>query len=686
MTPRPKSWLAANYRLVMVSVFLIAALLRLYGLNNQSPPGIEHDEVAHWLINQDILNGNQGLYFTGGYGHEAGYHYLQSGSMVLLGDNVMALRLPSAFLGLLVVAIAFALSRRLFGLRTAVLSAGLLAVLFWPVFYSRLGLRAISLPFLSGLSAYFWWQGWLKWSTRSDLVRKRGRESEEIPGSRPYSHNRALVYFILAGLLAGLSFYTYMASRVVPIFYVLFVLYLVLVHRPAIQERWQGVALFFLSYAIVAAPLAFYLLGNPGAEYRLSEINQPLTALMDGNLRPILENTLDIAAMFGLRGDPLWRQNVAFLPVFEPLVAIFFYIGVAISLFRWREQRYTFLVLWLFTAAIPSIVTIDAPSSIRIINALPVLTLFPVIGLEVIHFLRPFSTDSTKLSPKITRIATFIALVLLFALYIVRTTSAIFQEWPADGEVRFVWQEAFTEIAGYLDESDSSEPIAIGGWTPATMDPPTIDLTLVRQDLDIRFFDPTQSLILPIGDGQEQTIRVARPAELPLDHFIEEQLVSWGVRPEEIGSFTLYEVTFGVIDGPEFAAGVNFGSDSRGDELTYLGYDLVAPCVGLDSGSSSILSTCELITYWRVDEKGSDPRRIFLHALDETGTILVQDDGLGAPAEHWVPGDLILQRHTLDLSQFDENVNLRLGVYDPRTGIRLLTADGRDFIVLALVE
>jgi hypothetical protein len=306
--------------------------------------------------------------------------------------------------------------------------------------------------------------------------------------------------------------------------------------------------------------------------------------------------------------------------------------------------------------------------------------------LEVIHFLRPFSTDSTKLSPKITRIATFIALVLLFALYIVRTTSAIFQEWPADGEVRFVWQEAFTEIAGYLDESDSTEPIAIGGWTPATMDPPTIDLTLVRQDLDIRFFDPTQSLILPIGDGQEQTIRVARPAELPLDHFIEEQLVSWGVRPEEIGSFTLYEVTFGVIDGPEFAVEVNFGSDSRGDELTYLGYDLVAPCVGLDSGSSSILSTCELITYWRVDEKGSDPRRIFLHALDETGTILVQDDGLGAPAEHWVPGDLILQRHTLDLSQFDENVNLRLGVYDPRTGIRLLTADGRDFIVLALVE
>jgi 4-amino-4-deoxy-L-arabinose transferase-like glycosyltransferase len=252
---QPRNWLSANYRLVMVGVLLIAAFLRLYGLNNGSPPGLEHDEVAHWLINQEILDGNHTLYFSGAYGHEAGYHYLQSAFMVLLGDNALALRLPSAFLGLLVVAVSFALARRLFGLKAAVLSSSLLAVLFWPVFYSRLGLRAISLPLLSGLSAYFWWKGWGYRSADDRLTDEQKKRLEAKSSSQSESSKRVLWYFALAGLLAGLSFYTYMASRVLPILYLLFALYLVLLHREDFRKRWRGVLLFFNNSRVVAAPL-----------------------------------------------------------------------------------------------------------------------------------------------------------------------------------------------------------------------------------------------------------------------------------------------------------------------------------------------------------------------------------------------------------------------------------------------
>ena len=150
----------AHLRIWVLLVLLVAATLRLYGLNNLSPPGLAHDEVAHWLINRSILAGNHAVYFTEAYGHEASFHYIQTAFTVLLGDHALALRLPAAFAGLLGVAISYALTRRLFGVRIALIAAGLLAVLFWPVFYSRLGLRAISLPLLSGLSAYFWWQAW----------------------------------------------------------------------------------------------------------------------------------------------------------------------------------------------------------------------------------------------------------------------------------------------------------------------------------------------------------------------------------------------------------------------------------------------------------------------------------------------------------------------------------------------
>ncbi|MCP4415281.1 MAG: glycosyltransferase family 39 protein, partial [Chloroflexi bacterium] len=153
---------SVTHQPILATTFLLlaAAALRLVGLNNISPPGITHDEVANWLIDRAILAGEHAIYFSRAYGHEAGFHYVQAGFVALIGDNVLALRLPAAFAGLLGVAVTFALTRKLFGKKVALMAAGLLALLFWPVFYGRLALRAISLPLVAGLSAYFWWQAW----------------------------------------------------------------------------------------------------------------------------------------------------------------------------------------------------------------------------------------------------------------------------------------------------------------------------------------------------------------------------------------------------------------------------------------------------------------------------------------------------------------------------------------------
>ncbi len=147
---RAKSW--------VVGVLWITAVIRIYGFINISPPGLAHDEVANWLIDRSILAGNHAIYFTRAYGHEAGFHYVQAIFVALLGDNLLALRLPTAFAGLLGVAVSYALVRKMFNKDVALISTILLAVLFFPVFYSRLALRAIFLPLFSSLSAYFWWQ------------------------------------------------------------------------------------------------------------------------------------------------------------------------------------------------------------------------------------------------------------------------------------------------------------------------------------------------------------------------------------------------------------------------------------------------------------------------------------------------------------------------------------------------
>ncbi|MCK4832709.1 MAG: hypothetical protein KAS81_08065, partial [Anaerolineales bacterium] len=72
----------------VVLILLVAAVLRLADLVGV-PPGLEHDEVANWLIDRDILSGRHALYYTEAYGHEAGYHYLQAAAVALLGDHAL---------------------------------------------------------------------------------------------------------------------------------------------------------------------------------------------------------------------------------------------------------------------------------------------------------------------------------------------------------------------------------------------------------------------------------------------------------------------------------------------------------------------------------------------------------------------------------------------------------------------
>jgi 4-amino-4-deoxy-L-arabinose transferase-like glycosyltransferase len=627
---------------------LLAAFLRLHGLNNLSPPGLSHDEVAHWLINRDILAGQHAVYFTEAYGHEAGFHYVQAGFMLLLGDNALALRLPSALAGLLLVAVTFSLARRLFGLRTALWAMAFAAVLFWPVFYSRQAIRAISLPLLSGLSAYFWWRGW---------------------GPKDWPAQwRHYAFFALAGLFAGLSLHTYMAGRAVPIFYLAFTLYLFLGHRAALRARGWAVLLFFLIYTLVAAPLVYYLLTLPGAEARISEVDAPLQALRQGDWRPVLANSVKIIGMFIGPGDPLWRQNVAGVPVFDPVTAVLFYIGILICLWHWSQERYLFLILWLFTGFIPSIVTIDAPSSIRISNILPVLPIFPAL---LIHSSRGFSTAFQQLSTVLTPKTIIRSGAILILLHIVWTAVAIFHLWPGNAEVQFVWQTALTEAAVYLDDRPDIDDVAVAGWTPATMDGPTMRLSLRRQDARLRHFEAGRTLLIPAA-APDQSRLIVRPTILPLQPALESYLRQWSVGRPAGHHFSGYELPGALAISPANRVGESFGG-----EFTWLGYELVnCPASAMVPGSPS----CEWVTFWRVDTIPGGPRRLFLHLVDERGDILTQADVWDGPAVNWQAGDIILQYHQVETPAV--LFEMRLGVYDPVTGVRLPTAVGHSYALL----
>jgi hypothetical protein len=326
------------------------------------------------------------------------------------------------------------------------------------------------------------------------------------------------------------------------------------------------------------------------------------------------------------------------------------------------------------------------------VNALPVLMLFPLLaGQSLVHFVGRFGKSpynesvkqnaarlihfSPQLSTLWTRLSTDLitalaggALVLLLLYHTWATVDGLWRVWPANDEVRFVWQAALTEAAHHLDVAAQAGPVAVGGWTPDTMDPPTMELTLRRDDLALGFFNPTESLLLPDPGGG--AARLVRPAILPLAPELAALTGPWDVLPADAApgrQFALYRYETPPVIAPTVADDVVFGGEVR-----FLGYDPGATC-------ADPAAPCTLTTYWRVLAPTGQPRRLFLHLIGPNGQPIAQDDRLGAPAEHWRAGDVVVQ--LLTLSRTDGE--LRLGVYDPTDGARQPTADGEQYSVIS---
>ncbi|MDJ0755979.1 MAG: hypothetical protein QNJ45_20800 [Ardenticatenaceae bacterium] len=653
-------------------ILLWAAGMRFIGLYHQSPPGLSHDEVANWLIDRSILAGEHALYFTEAYGHEAGFHYWQTALVWLLGDHALALRLAAAFLGVGVVAITFSLIRRVFGRNMALIAMAVAAGHFWPVFYSRQALRAIMLPFTAALSLYFLWV-YLFPKPTSDPAPPSGLSSPVSSLSSLVSRPSSSV--ILAAFFAGLSSYSYMASRALPFLFGGWIVYLLLFHAQTIniKEKWRGLTVFFMMYALLSWPLVAFIQAAPEAEIRIAEVDGPLRALLAGEFGPVVENGVAILGMFGFAGDPLWRQNVAGTAVFGWPAAVFFYAGVGIALWRWRDPRYGLLLIWAAAAALPSLVTIDAPSTIRMILFLPLLGVFPAI---VIHSLSTLSPVFPQLSTVFTRnlgiyLLTFA--ILLFSS--ARTVQQLGVVWPQNDEVQFVWQRDLTTAAFYLNDQPAVTAATIVGWTPETMDEPTMQVTLRRHDVALRFtgrVGAVTTAVLP-GDKPANSV-LLRPKILPFEAALEETLTRHGVHAQIDDNLAIYRWSEPFQPQPQTAQTAAFAG-----ELLFWGFDQVGECL------STAAVSCQIITYWQVTGETNDERRFFLHMVDDRGEVIAQSDLLDAPARFWQEGDWLIQVHTLPTAA--ELFSLQLGVYDPRPPFaRLLTAAGEDHIQLSLGE
>ncbi|HET90861.1 MAG TPA: glycosyltransferase family 39 protein [Chloroflexi bacterium] len=627
-----------------VAILLIAATLRL-AASGEIPPGLYHDEAYHGLDVLDILSGRLSLYFPANNGREPLFIYLIAASVGLLGRSPFALRLTSFPIGMLTVATTIALGQELFSRRVGLLAGATLAVTLWHVHLSRVGFRAVLLPLFIALTA---WQVALGCRT---------------------GHRR---HWLTAGLLYGLSLYTYTAARFTPVALAIYALYLALV-RQGRRSSVVNLAWAVLAAAVVLAPLGIYTLGHWDIVLgRPGQVSITDPTINGGDLwGTLLAHTLRTLGMFFVRGDRIWRHNVPWRPVFDPLLGAAFVLGLVMALRRVRRTPAAgFVLIWTAVMSMPTLLAEDAPHFLRAVGALPAVVFFPALGLD---WLASRVSESAS-----QRIGHLVAILLLLS-GLGSTTWAYFGDYAHTPTSGYWFERGAVSLAGRINQFLGS------GWNGERMqhgqlaadhqvhlDPllwaewqPQLRFLVAAPDQMTTIWPHNSSapavaiFAWPYGDWQQAWRLLPSPAEIT----VEEGPLSQHDR--DLQPFTTYLAFFVVPPDPTTPALARF---SDGVEL--LGVE------AMPTGDDRL----RVRIRWRAAAPLSEEYTIFLHYLRD-GERIAQADSQPAdgryPTTQWRPGDVVNDDHYVEgvTAPLPDRDALLFGFWQPESGARLYLLD-----------
>lgn len=352
--------------LIVIGILLIASFFRFYKLDKY-PPGLYPDEAMNGS-NALVANatGHYQIFYPENTGREGLFINIQALSIKWFGIHPWALRGVSAVFGVLTVLGLYLLGKELFSWQVGAVSSFLLAISFWHVNFSRIGFRAIMLPFILVFTFYFLWRG--------------------LRQSNWWS-------FFWAGVFGGLGFYTYTAYRIAPlIMFLVFVNYWMFLKKDYHHENYEhtrnrflgGFSLFMITIFFVALPIGVYFLKNP------QNFMERGTQSVFAQAQPVQQLGISVVrtlGMFTFAGDGNPRHNLDSEPMLGWPIAVLFAIGFLKELYHWLRRKHghlspvhTLMFAWFFVFLLPGFLSTEAPHALRTIGVLPIVMIFAARG------------------------------------------------------------------------------------------------------------------------------------------------------------------------------------------------------------------------------------------------------------------------------------------------------------------
>jgi 4-amino-4-deoxy-L-arabinose transferase-like glycosyltransferase len=423
--------------LCLFLILFLAVFFRFWKLN-EIPPGLYPDvaingnEAFFSLKNKDFK-----VFYPENYGREGLMIWLIALSFKIFGVSILSIRVVAATIGVLTVLGLYLLTKELFrqfaiynsesAIQIAFFSSFFLAVSFWHTNFSRIGFRAILLPFVLVFSFYFLLKSYRK---------------------------KSIFDSILAGVFFGLGFYTYTSFRVaVLILPFIFVPFWFLYKRGGFQKKFLLLtSCFLLLTFFVALPIGIYFLKNP--QDFISRATPISIFKAENPTKEFLKSLILHLGMFNFYGDQNWRHNFSGKPMLFWPVGILFLIGFFISIKEvissiknktfLLHTSYFLLLVWFFIMLLPGILTREGlPHSLRVIGVIPPVFIFSSLGAFWVYQILEKRIEN--------KIALFV-LMLFFLLFVsISEFNKYFFVWAKKPEVKSEFTKEYLEMGEYLN-------------------------------------------------------------------------------------------------------------------------------------------------------------------------------------------------------------------------------------------
>jgi hypothetical protein len=643
----------------VVLITLVAAGLRLWRLDT-FPAGLHFDEAAYGLQSEQILRGETPVFFSNYAGREALFQYTVAPFRAALGPTILAVRLPAALWSIALVPLVFALGSRLWNWRAGLWAAIAVACGPWLVHIGRIGYRTNTLPWITTAAMLLLYLA---------LTRQRRRD------------------WIGSGALFGLSLYTYAVVRVLPLLGPLLLIYLALFHRDLQRRSGRGIGFFTIALLVVATPLLLHFARVPSDFFeRLGQVS--ITEAPGGRAQLLRSNLLLAVEMWGVRGVPGDFLRLPFRPAFVGIAAIPFYVGVALSLWRFRDLAHALILLWLGVMLLPIVLAADTQIHwIHAIGAAPAACLLwgrgvdRVLGIgcwvlgardrgwgnrftgsQVHRFAGSYLPTFTpsNLHPKSARFVRFILHPSSFILLTLWWTQATWREyttWARRPETYYTFMQYATDSAREADRVSADQALLISEdyYRHATY------TYLAPRARQAQWYDARHAVVWPRSAPWTALVSASTPTTDDVQPLL---VAARGAPYTPDGLFAFIKLQGDTI--PPFEPPTPFVAQF-GDALELQGYNL--------TGDLAPGTAIHLQLYNRAIGSPDRELRLFVHVEDEQNRVLAQDDALGYDAREWQVGDQFISFHNLTLPADLPQGRLRLvaGLYDAVTGERFAT-------------